>query len=144
MTPGDYADGGDEDVGSEPYPSEAVGVVLEVEREEWYESRYDEYPPALLLDLAVEPAESPVLFDPGGDEAAGGVAGHEEGEGEPRGCPDRDVDGSEYRAEGEASQQRERRAGEKGYGRDGVARDKDQRGGGAETFYEVAEAAEVF
>ena len=84
-----------------------------------------------------------VLFDPGGDEAAGSVPGHEKGQGEPHGCPDHDVDGSEDRAEGEASQQRERGAGEKGYGRDGVARDKDQRGGGAETFYEVAEAAEV-
>ena len=140
---GDYANRGDEDVGSKTYFGEPVGIILEVEREERNEARYDEYPPALALDLAVKPFETLVLLDPGGDEATGSVPGHEKGQGKPRGRADHDVDGPEDRTESEPRQQRERRTGQKSDGRHGVAHDKDQRGRRTEALHIAAKPAEV-
>ena len=40
MTPGIMQTAETKYVGSEPYLGKPVGVVLEVEREEWYEARY--------------------------------------------------------------------------------------------------------
>ena len=112
MVPGRMHTADDPDVRPEGDPRQAVGEVLEVEREERDEARDHQDAPAVALDGGVDPREPGARRPPSLDRVASEMPGDQESERGREGRRDPRVHGAPDRAEHEAAEEGQGKRGD--------------------------------
>src|SRR6185436_1611591 len=119
------ADGRGDEIGPEADARDAIGVVLEIEREDGDEPRQHHDAPPVLGHLRGHLRHARARLHPALHRAAHRIASDEEGQPQPDGGSDPDIDRAPDRPEGDAAEHRDGQAGHEKYRGQNVPRNVD-------------------